>query len=444
MPSSLWTIQLLGKFKISAPDGVEISISSRKAKALFALLALNDGIAVTRESLATHLWPDKPKPLQQQNFRQALKELREAFAPVEAIAATRDACRLSLEEYRCDATECLIAERNAGNLTLLPEMPEPVFDSYRAELASFTPSGELGEAVRSASTLLAWALGEDSSRVLALLHSFRELIPNMPVPQVEAAFRIGLEQAEPGHPLRAWASAQFASVLIWSGRHEEGIAAAKAALGFVKPELDSQAWTATAHSAAIFMIFRGRFSSAKKLLDEAIEIASHLGLADAENRLRHAEALRLGYEGHIEEALKVLAGLTPNELILIHQAIYLAILNRPAEARNKLQEGRSLVHGAVDPRLASQMLIAEAQILIQEGQGKEATTRLLDWASVGESQGFRLIQIHALESLALAAVDPTAKANHLEKAMELRQRYRFPLLPGDRIRLASVLSQERI
>ena len=426
-----------------APDGAEISISSRKARALFALLVLHDGIASTRESLADYLWPDKTRPLQQQNLRQAVKDLREAFEPHRIIEATRDICRLDVENYECDATKCLNTGRSAGNLTLLPEMPEPVFDQYRNELASYVPSGPVGEAVQSASTLLEWALGQDPSRILDMLYACRELIPNMPLPQIEAALRTGLNSVSAEHSLRPWGNAQFASVLMWAGNVEEGIAVAKTAIGQSRPDQDSKTWVTSVYSAAILLVFRGRFTSAQKLLDEAIVIAEQHGLPDATNRFRHARALRLGYEGDFRLAIKALENLEPNELILVHSASFLSLTQQPEAARVKLELGKTLGGTNPDPRVESQIRVTEAYIQIAEGRTEEASQALLDLIPFCETFGIRLVQIHAIEGLALVQSDLQAREEHLRQAFELRQRYRFPLLPGDRNRLARILPNQQ-
>lgn len=404
-----------------------------------ALLALHDGLAVTRESLGKHLWPDKPKQNQQQSLRQAIKDLKEAFAPYQVIEATRDICRLLLENYTCDALECLNSGKDAGNAPLLPEMPEPIFDSYRSELASFAPLGDVGEAARGAASLLEWTLLRDPARALDMLHTCRELIPNMPLALVEDAFRKSLEEASEEHVLRDWGRAQFAIVLMWAGRCEEGIRVAKEALGRLQPEKDATEWTAAAHSAAMFLIFRGRFDKARALLEGALEIAQTHGLSEAVSRFRHAEGLLEAYSGDLDRAIQTLESLPASVLLQTHQAAYLALAYRPQQAREKLELAKAEASGNADARLASQIAVAEGYTLIAEGKLEEARAILLDLVPLCESYGIRLVMIHALEGLALLEERSEKRAEHLQKAMALRERYRFPLLPGDRKRLEGVL-----
>ncbi|MBX3119252.1 MAG: hypothetical protein KF784_09315 [Fimbriimonadaceae bacterium] len=441
MPSEVWKIRLLGGFRVASPSGEEIVIPSRKARALMALLALNDGLAITRESLGQQLWPDKPKVNQQQSLRQAIKDLKEAFEPVHVVDATRDVCRLALEHFSCDALECLNSRKDAGNVALLPEMPEPAFESYRSELASFAPLGDLGEAARGAASLLEWTIVKDPTRVLDMLHTCRELIPNMPLPLVEDALRLSLHEAPADHPLLPWGRSQFAIVLMWAGRSEEGMSAAKVALGKLQPEKDASDWTAAAHSAAIFLIFRGRFEKACKLLSGAIEIAETHKLKEAVDRFRHAEALCYGYSGDFDRALRLLSQLPPSPIVNVHEAIYLGLAELPEQAREKLASAKALAGGNSDARLASQMSIAEVYILIAEGKEEEPRALLNDLVQFCETYGIRTVQVHALEGLALLGARSGEASKWLEKAMELRERYRLPLLPGDRKRLSSVLSE---
>lgn len=436
MPSEVWNVRLLGGFRIEAPSGAEILIVSRKAKALVALLALNDGLAITRESLGSYLWPDKPRESQQQNLRQAVKDVRRAFGPVDALDATRDVCRLALENFICDAAECLRSGKDAGNLTLLPEMPEPVFDSYRNELAAYVPTGELGEAVRSASALLEWFLARDPARVLEMLHSCRDFIPSIPLPQLEMALRTGLADSSPSERLRSWASGQFAVVLMWAGRYDESLAVAKAALNASLPETDPLSWTNAACSAAVAMILRAKFEAARKLLDRAISIAESLGLRGEVNLLKHGHALRIFHTGNFNGALVVLDALEPSPLSEAHYAVGLALVGRVVEARERLKSARSMVDDEPSTIFKSEIGVAEGCILIAEGRMEDARAVLEPLVPFCEAHGLRLIGIHALEGLALVEPVEADAQTTFKRALVLRDRYGMPLLPSDRIRLA--------
>ncbi len=439
MSSQVWKIRLLGGFRIESPTGDEIVIPYRKARALMALLALHDGLAVTRETLGQYLWPDKPKLNQQQSLRQAIKDLKEAFVPHQVIDATRDICRLTLENYTCDALECLNSGKDAGNAPLLPEMPEPIFDSYRSELASYAPLGDIGEAARGAASLLEWTLLREPARALDMLHTCRELIPSMPLPLVEDALRKSLDESSEDHTLRDWGLAQFAIVLMWAGRGEEGIRVAKEALGTLQPEKHAADWAASVHSASMFLLLRGRFEKAKALLEEAMEIAEGHRLQEAIHRFRHAEALLEGYQGNFDRALTLLDALPPNRIILLHQAIYSTLAGNTALARERLNAAKADSATANDARMATQIGVAEGYTLIAEGRQEEARLILQDLIPFCESYGIRLVMIHAIEGLALLEQDPEKREELLRRAMELRERHRLPLLPGDQKRLAATL-----
>lgn len=441
MVGNSWRIQLLGGFRIDAPDRTEVRIGSRKGRALVAILALNDGIAATRDELGAELWPSGGREKRRQSLRQAIKEVRDAFAPVEAIEATRDTCRLAIEGYVCDALECLRSGRGAGDRPLLPDMPEAVFDPYRIELAGLAPGGELAEAVGSAANLLEWAMDIEPSRALDLLHLSRELLPSMPLPILEGAVSAGLEAASPDHPLRGWGETQFAILLMWMGRAEEGIARAKLALAHVRPGEATEEWTAAVFAAAMLMVFRGRFARARRLLNDALEIASARGLKEAREKFQHGLAHSHAYEGDLDEALAILdriaaPGDSPaRALRLVHHACYLALRGRAGEARSKLDGLRAPPSTRTDARFVSQLKLAMAQTLAAEGRPEEARAAFEDLLAFSQGNALPLVAIHATEGLAVLAEDPAVRSAHLEQAAAMRARGRFPFLSGDLRRL---------
>ncbi|MBX3114476.1 MAG: hypothetical protein KF836_07915 [Fimbriimonadaceae bacterium] len=440
MPTSTWNIRLFGGFRIETPEGDEIEIPSRKGKALVALLALQDGIAVSRELLGQELWPDKPKLSQQQNLRQAVTQVKVALAPWNGLEATRETCRLTFTYY-CDALECLTSGKDPGKELLLPEMPEPVFESYRSEFASNAPLGDEGEAARGAARLLEWTLMHDPKRCLDLLHSCRELIPSMPLPLLENALRLSLNEVSENDPIHLWGRSQFAVVLMWAGHWEEGIKVARQALSSVEPGQDPSEWTAAAHTAAIFLIFRGRFDKAEHLISNAIEIAETHGLVNAINRFNHARALKLGYQGEYSQAVKILETLQPSAIICAHISTYYAAMGDAAQAREYLARAKDIQPSQLDLRLACQFGLAECSVLAIEGQIDSAKGLVLEMLKLCEDTGMHLPMIHALEGLAVVETNAEIRHERLARALSLRSRHRFPLLPGDKIRLKNLLPE---
>lgn len=431
MSSAEWHFRLLGEFLILSPSGDEVKIPSRKARALVALLALNNGIAVSREWLGRELWADKPRLSQQQNLRQAISAI-----PRELIDAARETCRISVT-YRCDALECLDAGKDPGNLTLLPEMPEEIFDSYRSELASFAPSGKLGEAVRAAASLLEWATVSDPGKIIELLQGCQKLIPNMPLPLLERALRAGLRDLDPDHASYCWGMVQLASVLMWAGQCDEGIKVAKRTLDGWEPESDDPQWTTAAYSAATFLIFRGRLDKALTFIDAMASLAKSHGFEEAQRRFIHAKALWFGYGGNIDQALLLLESLPPSDIVCLHRALYYSLVPDAEKGRLAMASVSDLEAGNV--RLESQARVALGYLLLAEGKRDEARVIFTEAIDFCETYGLELVRIHAIEGLALCAEDQVDAQSHLGRAEELRNRQRFPLLPGDRRRLAGLL-----
>lgn len=440
MEPSSWKIRLLGGFCLESPSGGEVKISSRKARALVSILALNDGIALTREILGGYLWPDKPKILQQQNLRQAVTQLRDSLGSDDLLEATRDTCRISAD-YHCDALECLTSGKDAGRAILLPEMPEPIFESYRSELASFAPIGDLEIPIRAAVSLLEWTLNKDASRGLDILYSCRELIPSMPLPFLMDSFRASLSAASSDHPHFTWGRSQYAIVLMWAGQIEDGLKVAREALGSLLPDKDASDWAAAAHTAACLLIFRGRFEKAQNLIDTAVEMAKTYGLQNAVNLFEHGRALCFGYGGDLEKAVAILESLPASGILCAHLAAYRALLGRTEPAREALQTAKGMASND-DFRLQCQIGIAEGYILLKEGKVKEAGAAFKEMAALCEGYGMQFGVIHCLEGLALLEKDQGETTRLLKQAFDLRERFRYPLLPGDRLRLVQILPME--
>lgn len=74
-------LHLLGQFCLTTSDGQTITVSSKKAKALLAYLAVSSG-PVSREKLAELLWERHDRVQAMTNFRQTLSVIRRLIDPV--------------------------------------------------------------------------------------------------------------------------------------------------------------------------------------------------------------------------------------------------------------------------------------------------------------------------------------------------------------------------
>ena len=69
-------VRLLGGFELSGPSGTTLTVPTRKAKALLAMLAREPGEFKARETLAGTLWPESSETQARSSLRQSLKLLR--------------------------------------------------------------------------------------------------------------------------------------------------------------------------------------------------------------------------------------------------------------------------------------------------------------------------------------------------------------------------------
>jgi DNA-binding SARP family transcriptional activator len=74
-------LSLLGGFALSDPGGNAVAITSKKNRALLAILALSPGQSMTRERLASLLWGDRGEEQARNSLRQSLAVLRKELGP---------------------------------------------------------------------------------------------------------------------------------------------------------------------------------------------------------------------------------------------------------------------------------------------------------------------------------------------------------------------------
>jgi DNA-binding SARP family transcriptional activator/TolB-like protein len=98
-------LQLMGGFCLryygDAPDSIDVS--SKKARALMAFVAMQEPMRASRERLATLLWPDRVDRQARQNLRACLASLRADLASFADDLLTIDAETIGLRNLRVDA-----------------------------------------------------------------------------------------------------------------------------------------------------------------------------------------------------------------------------------------------------------------------------------------------------------------------------------------------------
>lgn len=110
------TISLFGGFAIAAPNGLPVTISSKKAQGLIAYLALAPGCSATRDKLVGVLWSDRDDEHARNSLRQVLTGLRRDLAPIgfDILVTERD--QLALNAYRI-SVDVKEFEDQAGSAT---------------------------------------------------------------------------------------------------------------------------------------------------------------------------------------------------------------------------------------------------------------------------------------------------------------------------------------
>ena len=74
--------KLFGSFKLVSPDGKEIEITGKRARALLAILCLEPGVAVERARLCELLWRGRFQAQARASLRQTLLALKKQLAPI--------------------------------------------------------------------------------------------------------------------------------------------------------------------------------------------------------------------------------------------------------------------------------------------------------------------------------------------------------------------------
>jgi TolB-like protein len=150
--------RLVGTFRLHQSDGSEIVISSRRARALLAILCLAFGEPVERDMLRKVLWPGRYPAQAKASLRQCLLDLGKLLAPLgtDVLVITRSTVALRAEAVMIDLQDVTASERPI--LTEL-DLGEPFaqwvaarqLEIVRSRMPSATPPPEPLAAIRSAS-----------------------------------------------------------------------------------------------------------------------------------------------------------------------------------------------------------------------------------------------------------------------------------------------------
>lgn len=441
-----WHIRLLGGFRVVRPDGSPVSFRTRKAEALVALLALHRGTAVSREDLALALWPGFERDRRLTNLRQAIAHAKAGLAPEEGISATREGCRLALDSWSCDAVEAL--DGGLAESALLPDFTEEVFESWRTELEALQPLICPNPAVAALPSVLTWVLSFEPARALELLHATPELAAGMPLEIFAQGLDSSLHGAAPGHPLAAWGELQLANVRMWQGEITDALAHARRAIEAAEAGGDSSTWTGAVFTAAFLMTLRGRSAKARSLIEAGRGVAASAGKKQIERRFSHALGHAAAYDGDLPSSLQVLRKTITREpeageesewaFQTIHRSIYQMLHGKSEEAWLEYEAALPLARKLAHPWLDTQVALARGYNLLATRKNEEGAQVLRQVLSQAERLGSKLIEIHAVEGLALAMEGSPESHEFLIRAEALRREYGIPRLPLDELRLADL------
>ena len=99
-------ISLFGGFRAQFDSGEKLQVSTKKAQALLAYLAMKPGQPQPRDKIATLLWGDTGEEQARHSLRQTLVGLRKALSSAESILRTEsDSLSLDPEQIEVDANE---------------------------------------------------------------------------------------------------------------------------------------------------------------------------------------------------------------------------------------------------------------------------------------------------------------------------------------------------
>lgn len=137
-------LKLFGPFQASL-DGIEVRISSRRSRAMLAMLALAPGGAIARDRLAATLWPDRSEEQARASLRQELSSLRRVLGADNGfLTADTDCIRINsaaiLQDFGSDT--------EGDFLEGLDLRSEP-FDDWRRETQQSLSKAPRGDAPRS-------------------------------------------------------------------------------------------------------------------------------------------------------------------------------------------------------------------------------------------------------------------------------------------------------
>jgi len=132
---ALMRLSLFGGCEIARPDGQPVQLASRKARAVLAVLALSDGMALGRDRLCGLLWAEAAEDQARASLRQCLKLIRQALGPAADSIVRSDRLSMALNPAGLDLDVTRLTDRLAGGDLADPLLLRPML--HESLLAGF-------------------------------------------------------------------------------------------------------------------------------------------------------------------------------------------------------------------------------------------------------------------------------------------------------------------
>jgi hypothetical protein len=437
---SPYKIRYLGSFEVLAPSGLPLDVPTRRAKALFAMLAAAAPNGLSRSEIADSLWPTNPPTSRQASLRQELATLRRAvgYSSIETTSANiRLAGQLDVET---DLSQ-------PGSDPFMPGFEGPWFDAMRLERMPTPLTEEPPESVtRSLTHLLEWQSDSDPDQMLECMRANIDLCFGIPADTlarlVHRAERPG--RGKPRLPgwIRFWQGYVLLSTHVRSARvhfhhaasegleHRDYVLACEAAF-----------WGGCCDSLL------GRFRAAADLAQAGREIAD--GLSSPALRAKAASlagitALHVGRHEDAIVALQEASALMQTGSLQWAQnealsGLYEACAGRLSEAHCRLEAPRRIAATCRDERVVILCDLADAYLLLSSHEWESAGGRFGAIIQTGKRVGSRHWEIYGHEGACVSRFqvgDKDAAREHMKASRSLRQEIQMRYSEWDRMRLS--------
>ena len=136
-------LQLLGRFRATTGSGSEITIQSKKGRALLAILAVSQSGGMSREKLAALLWSDRGEEQARSSLRQTLTILRKELAVAGQDLIVADDLRVELAGQGLEVDAVKIVELSrASDASSLRQAVELHKGEFLADVSVNDPAFE--------------------------------------------------------------------------------------------------------------------------------------------------------------------------------------------------------------------------------------------------------------------------------------------------------------